>query len=420
MLKPVHGRMFIKKILLLACFMPILWMFASAANAAIWVDENSWDDEWEERYREWVNQYWTEEFFMNPEQPLYNKVEHDCADAGYLMRMVFSYENRLPFIIRNVHKGGFISNKMKKWDRLPQEKRMRKFMDYVADMTSTQTLKLDTYPVALNDIKPGDVYVAPGVHSYQIVNITDTGIAEVMASTTPKAARPLSRYKSFPFYVPEDKHKRDGYRRFISPANIKKSIKKQPGYSEEQFDVADSVGQNYVKFTDVITKKLGTREEKPREKSLRLLTALTMYANDRGVYVYDAQWHLKEMRAKGRKCMNRSEYDSFSTPGRDKRLKQFFDAVRDHISVAFVKDRQSAPQRWAAAIFSENPDPRDLRELNKYFNVKLVLGMDYTMPLRELREKVDAGSLVGDPHAPIDYRWGIRTDPPYKPTCPTY
>jgi len=40
--------------------------------------------------------------------------------------------------------------------------------------------------------------------------------------------------------------------------------------------------------------------------------------------------------------------------------------------------------------------------------------------LRELREKVDEGSLVSDPHAPIDYRWGIRTDPPYEPTCPTY
>lgn len=396
-------------------------LFANIAHSAVWVAENEWDDGWEEKYREWVNSYWTEEFFMTEDEPLYYKLEHDCADAGYLMRLIFSYEHSLPFIVRNAHKGGFISNKMKKWDKLPKEKRLRKFMDYITDVTSTQTLRYDTYPVALKDIKPGDVYVAPGVHSYQIINITETGIAEVMASTTPKAARHLARYKSFPFYIPEESEKMtDGYRRFISPKNYKLSMQKQPGFSDEQYRIADRVQQNYVRFTDEITRQLGEREETPDEKSLRLLTALTMYANDRGTYIYDAQWQLKEMKEKGRKCMTRAEYDAFSTPGRDKRLKQFFDAVEDHVNESFEKDKRSASQRWAAAIFSDNPDPRDLKQMNEYFNVKLVLGMDYTMPLRELREKLDAGSLVSDPHAPIDYRWGIRTDPPYKPSCPTY
>lgn len=400
-------------------------LLSASANAAVWVAENEWDDGWEGKYREWVQQYWTEEFFMSKDQPLYNKIEHDCADAGYLMRLIFSYENRLPFIIHNMHdkNRGFISNKKSTWDKLPEEKRLRKFMEYVTDVTSTQSLKLDTYPIALDDIKPGDIYVAPGVHSYQIVNITKKGIAEVMASTTPKAARYLSRYKSFPFYVPEDsKTMMDGYRRFISPQNMKKPMQKQPGFSDEQYRLASSVENNYVRFTDELTKALREEgeSETPAEKSRRLLTALTMYANDRGAYVYEAQWHLKEMREKNRKCMTRAEYDAYSTPGRDKRLKQFFDAVHDHINKAFDKDKKSAEQRWAAAIFSEKPDPRDLKQMNEYFNVKLVLGMNYTMSLRELREKVDAGSLVGDPHAPIDYRWGIRTDPPYKPSCPQY
>ena len=47
-------------------------------------------------------------------------------------------------------------------------------------MTSTRSLKNDTYPIALSDIKPGDIYVAPGVHSYQIIRITDKGVAEVI------------------------------------------------------------------------------------------------------------------------------------------------------------------------------------------------------------------------------------------------
>jgi hypothetical protein len=391
---------------------------------------------------------------MNEATPLYYKLSHDCADAVYLMRLVFSYENQLPFVINNAHEKGDISNTMNKWNRLSADKRVRKFMDYVTDMTSTKTLKNDTYPIALGDIKPGDLYVSPGVHSYQIVNITNTGIAEVMASTTPKAPRPLSHYESFPFYVPEDsKNMSDGYRRFKQPTNIHKHITKQPGFSSEQYKIADSVEQNYVGFTDVISKKLrdtaradvekaleiakesgdskkvgelnklqkSIRKEKPAEKSERLITALCMYANDRGAYVYDAQYHLLEMKKKGRSCMTKTEYDNFSTPGRDKRLTKFFKAVGDHIADNYQKDKTSHAQRWAAAIFSEKePQPLDLKELNAFCKVEMSLQSGFFITLRELRKKSEAGELVSDPNAPLDYRWGITTEPKYKAKCPTY
>ncbi len=411
-----------RKVFSLASLLLITLLFISPVKAAVWQNENEWDSDWEARYREWVNKEWKEDFFMNPDKPLYYKLSHDCADAVYLMRLIFSYEHRLPFVINNAHGKGTISNKMKTWDKLPPKKRVRRFMDYVSDMTSTQTLAHDTYPIALADISPGDVYVSPGIHSYQIVNITETGIAEVMASTTPKAPRYLSRYESFPFYVPENTKKMtDGYRRFKQPKNIHKRMQDQPGFSDEQYRVADEVGHNYVKFTDIISSKLGVRKEKPAEKSLRLLMALCMYANDRGVYVYDALYHIKEIRAKGRKCMTRSEYDNFSTPTRDKRLRQFFDAVREHIKSTYSQDKHSAPQRWAAAIFSEKPPhPRDMKELDKFCKVELSLQSGYFMSLRELRIKSDAGVLISDPNAPLDYRWGITTEPPYKPKCPTY
>ena len=110
---------------------------------------------------------------MNEKTPIYYKYSHDCADAVYAMRLIFSYEYKLPFVIHNPSRPGkLISNRKKRWDKLPQEKRVRKFLDYVADMTSTKSLSRDTYPIALDDIKPGDIYAAPGVHSYQIVNIT--------------------------------------------------------------------------------------------------------------------------------------------------------------------------------------------------------------------------------------------------------
>jgi len=211
----------------------IFLIHCSSSYAMVWKSENTWNNVWEKRYQYWVKNNWTEEFFMNEKKPMYYKFSHDCADATYAMRLIFSYEYKLPFVIHNPAKRGkTISNGKIRWDKYPEKKRVRKFLDYVANATSTRSLSQDTFPIALDDIKAGDIYVAPDVHSYQVVNITDSGVAEVMSSTTPKAPRFLDRIPSFPFYVPEDvKRERDGYRRFIQPQNIRKSIKKQPGYS---------------------------------------------------------------------------------------------------------------------------------------------------------------------------------------------
>ncbi|CAA6825946.1 MAG: Unknown protein [uncultured Thiotrichaceae bacterium] len=400
----------------------LFFIVSGTSTAAVWKDTNKWDRNWEKKYQEWVKANWTEEFFMDDKKPLYYKLEHDCADAVYLMRLIFSYEHKLPFVINNAHKRGkLITNKMRTWDKLPEDKRMRKFMDYVSDTTSTKTLRHDTYPIALHDLKPGDVYVAPGVHSYQIVNITETGVAEVMASTTPKAPRFLSRIASFPFYVPEDyKGKSDGYRRFIQPQNIRKSRQAQPGYNEEQYKIARDVKYNYVAFTDVISRRLGKRPELVPEKTMRLLIALCMYANDRSVYVYDALWHLQEIRKKGRQCMTRTEYDNYSTPSRDKRLRAFFSSVKIHLDSTWKKDSNSMPQVMAATIFrSKPPPPRETKMTNDFCMVQMSLGESYYMSLRDLRINLEKNKVISDPHAPLEYRWGIGNKP-YKASCRAY
>ena len=414
-----------KKLIASVLFLLSMVILPMTASAEVWPNENVWDDVWEGRYRDWVRTNWKDDIFMDPSKPIYYEFENDCADAVYAMRLVFSFENRLPFIINNRDKAGkIISNSMSTWDNLSPPQRVRQFMNYVADMTSSESLRNDTYPIALNDIKPGDIYVAPGVHSYQIVNVTDTGIAEVMASTTPKQARYLLRTPSFPFYVPEDKRFGDGYRRFKEPQNVMKPANQQPGYSEEQFQVAADVQLDYVAFTDVISKKLGKRVESPDEKTQRLLLALCMYANDRSVYVYDALWYLQKIRNEGRHCMNAKEYNDHSTPGRDKRLHLFFDSIRRHLDRVGRFDPRSQPARWAKAVFSnDEPPPQEMKFLNDFCQVQMTLVDDgqpnYYMSLRELRQNVEAGSLVSDPHAPLAHRWGIIKQP-FVSDCPTY
>ena len=406
------------KYVLLVCLLSL----SSPSMAMVWRATNTWDDVWEKRYQHWVKHNWTEEFFMDEKKPIYYKFSHDCADAVYAMRIIFAYENKLPFVIKNpARRGRTISNGKTRWDKLPEPQRVRKFLDYVSNNTSTRSLEHDTFPIALDDIKPGDVYVAPDVHAYQIVNVTDTGIAEVMSSTTPKAPRFLDRIPSFPFYVPEDvKGKSDGYRRFIQPQNIRKSIKKQPGYSDEQFKIAEAVKFDYVKFTDIISSALGKRIEKPDEKTLRLLIAMCKYANDRSVYVYDALWHLQKIRKKGRKCMTRAEYNNYSTPSRDRRLKAFFNAVKNHHEKNQKYKHWTQPQRWAKTLFAvKQPRPSEIKDLNSFCKVQMSLGEEYFIPLRELRQNLSAGKVISDPHAPLEYRWGAQTSP-YKPVCKAY
>jgi hypothetical protein len=62
----------------------------SSTHAAVWKAENKWDDVWEKRYQHWVKNNWTEEFFMDEKKPIYYKYSHDCADAVYAMRLIFS------------------------------------------------------------------------------------------------------------------------------------------------------------------------------------------------------------------------------------------------------------------------------------------------------------------------------------------
>jgi hypothetical protein len=419
-MKKTHQRTGMKGL-----FLIILFLFISfSAEAAVWQNKNTWNDRWERQYQQWVQKNWTPDKFMNPKNPHYFLIAHDCADAVYLMRLIFSYENKLPFVIHDpARPSRLISNKMKKWDRVPKgNKRLREFINYINLKVGTRSIANDTFPVALSDIKPGDVYVTPGTHSYQIAGITETGVPIIMSSTTPASPKMLARLTSFPFFVPEDKRKRDGYRRFIQPQNIRKAIHRQPGYSDEQYRVAARTNYNFIYFTDVMAKKLGKRPETQEEKSNRLINALCAFAQERTNYVTTAVYYMENIRKHmKRRCMDRSEYDYYSTPSRDKRLKRFFQEVRN---AAFSKGQRSNPNEWSAkrvakAIFEPKPNARDLRDMRFFCQVHTMEDSRQTLSLRQLWLNLARGLVSSDPNAPMEARWGL-VKRPYKQECRRY
>jgi len=232
------------------------------------------------------------------------------------------------------------------------------------DRVGTRSFAKDSFPIELSQIKAGDLYTEPGTHSYAITGITDTGVTAIMSSTTPASPKNMTQLYSYPFFIPHDKiNETDGYRRFKWPRFINKPAKQHAGYSSEQYEIAEKVGQDYVPFTDIIAKKLRRREEPLEEKTMRLMHSLCSFAKERVNYVNDG-------------------------------IKKII-------------------------FHPELPDGL-LDQLDKFCGLAIYPDDDKKhINLRQLWEVMLADKLSSDPHAPFDSRWGL-SDTKFVGSCPTF
>ena len=410
---------------LFGCVLLLGQILTGTASATVWDSGNNyWNDSWEIKYQNWVSENWKPDFFMSPVKPNYDRIPHDCADAIYLMRAVFSYENKLPFKIHYLNKKDkYISNTMTTWDKLPQDQRFRAFAQFMNDRVGTRSLPHDSFPIELAQIKAGDLYVEPGTHSYAMTGITDTGVTAIMSSTTPASPKNMIQLYSYPFFIPSDAvGQSDGYRRFKWPRNIAKPMQQQPGYSNEQYQIAQKVGLDYVPFTDIIAKKLRRREEPLEEKTMRLMHSLCSFAKERVNYVNDGIAFITRLKEQGkRQCMTATEYDYYSTPSRDKRLFRFFKEVE---KIAYeggqLTEDQINAQVLARSIFHPELPDGLLDQLDKFCGLAIYPDENVKhINLRQLWQVMLKDKVSFDPHAPFDNRWGL-TENKFVGSCPTF
>ncbi|HIO96322.1 MAG TPA: hypothetical protein EYG71_00160 [Leucothrix sp.] len=256
-----------------------------------------------------------------------------------------------------------------------------------------------------------------------MTGITETGVTAIMSSTTPASPKQLIQLYSYPFFIPHDSvGMTDGYRRFKWPRNIDKPMQQQPGFSNEQYVVAQKVGLNYVPFTDIISKKLQRRKEPLEEKTMRLMHSLCSFAKERVNYVNDGLAYVTKLRTSGkRQCMNAKEYDYYSTPSRDKRLYRFFQEVRN---IAYqggkMEEDKVNGQVLARTIFHPELPDGLVKELDEFCGLAIYPnGNTKHINLRQLWESFEKGEISSDPHAPFDNRWGL-TKQKFVGSCKTY
>lgn len=332
----------------------------SSSHAAVWQDEHQWNDEWEARFGDWMGVRYTSNLFL--EGP-YADIAHDCADASYYARLLFAYENKLPFVIQDpawvgpdsprgegfnslVEEYGedspyakverFIHNRMAYFDRFPPEQRLGEFIEFVGNVVWTKALINDTYPVSIDRrwFRPGVVAVLPrreivsepnpffdaesftetvtviAGHAQMVTDVDDKGIIHYMKSSMPAKVQGL-RSTTLNSFVPSAEG--GSFRYWKQPHQYDAPIEELPGYGLEQFEVEGV-------FEDAVQDRLAQVRESRHERIARLTGELCAQLNERIGVVVDA-WRYK-LKIGQVHCMNAEEYDLYSTPNRDKKLRK--------------------------------------------------------------------------------------------------
>lgn len=406
-----------KKLLIVCIFLPI------QALAAVWTNTESWTPEWEQKYQEWVKTEWTRDYFTKPGP--YQNVALDCADAVYAMRLVFSSLNGLPFAMKDPTGSGIISNDMTRFDKLSKNERLRSFLLYVFAIGSTASLPNDSYPVAVNRkaITSGVFLLTDrkSHHSWTVRYISDVGIPFLIFASRPAKTVFYERYEypsigfTFPMGILAERHA--GFRAFRTRDQLRMNVWDVPGYSLEQYQIPDKV------WISTMTKRLQLRQESVQAKLERVLIEACRGSSERAEIVRQGFLLSEKI---GSRCMNSKEYDDFSTPNRDARMKATFEDLASSVEDYEVEAQQNpgAVSLDADLYLNAKSVVSGLNLNTNYCSVQIggpQTGEDILLPLREVFLASVQDRLSNNPHDSLKMRWGLQKGPSSKAkSCPVY
>ncbi|WP_413287664.1 hypothetical protein [Bdellovibrio sp. HCB337] len=399
-------RMHIFRFIIVTAFLGM-----TSAKAAVWQETQSWDSSWEKKYSEWVRNSFNEEIFVSGP---YKDISTDCSDAVYAARVIFAYEHKLPFVIRDSTGGGSrITNKMSRFDDISDSlKRVRKFIVFVGQATSTKTLPDDTYPVKINReyVRAGTVWTRPRQNAASIIDrivrggagqdpghaelvksVSDTGVIYLIGSTVPKAVRQMHTTSSLVFMPVETT---TGLRNWIPADYYGRSKSSIPGYSLEQYNTLGSEGgdsRHIRTWTRDVQKRLALREESKEESIERQADDVCGLVNARVDIVADGEERRRHLDGA---CMDQGDYEAYSTPSRDNRIKESLFQIMDAANAkGFTKTQK-------------------LKKLKSYLDrcPDIRISSGRTISLYEFALQLMKGNVSNNPNHNFEARWGLGRD----------
>jgi len=396
----------------------IFAFLVSNSQAAVWEAQNSWSQEWEEKYASWVKDNWDENFFVKKNTP-FNGLKLDCADAVYSMRVIFSFLHSLPFAAKDPTSGSKkITNAMKRWDDISDpEKRIRLFLKYIYPILSTSTLPDDTFPVEVDKktIRSGALLLTDhkNHHSWTIKEITPEGVPHLIYSSRPAKSQIKQRigFPSMGFVFPKGlkPSRHAGFRNFRQPEHVGLPVWEVPGYSLEQYSLP------YAKWRRIVQQKLATREESYDQQLQRLFTDACQNAQERVTAVNEGLEYIAGLS----RCLDSKEYGDFSTPNRDQRLRDSFVDLFEAIQDAKDVGAQLSPE--LGPLISALSSPGGLENTPYSETCRIEIRPGEYMSFSELANRSLSNRLSNNPHDPSEYRWGEKKGRSVRARrCPVY
>ncbi len=400
------------------------------ARANVWTEKNTWSPTWEKAYEVWVLSDWKVDVFARKNLPTgeanpFFGLRTDCADTVYSMRIIFAYENSLPFVAVDPTGGQtLISNRMNRWNSIPNEKsRVREFLLFAYDTFSTHSLPADTYPVAISreTVHAGGLMLttAKNHHSWTIQSILTIGVPHLIFNSTVGAGTGsmLQERTSWPNpeWVFEGQYSPAGHaglRYWRQHSDLQKPEWEVQGYSDEQYKIPIS------KWIDVVQGKLAIVNETEPQKIQRLIESVCAGVQGRVAVVKEGVNYLRQV---GGRCLNYEEYDTYSSPNRDRRvfddllaLRQAYRSIDanqklDTLSVKvldqlrkifpFIREPVQVEQRK----MSPSKITADSICIVTYASSS---AQDRQIDLAEYRRRSFEGLLSNNPNESFEQRWG--------------
>lgn len=386
---------------LMICLFGSLIFGAASADAAVWTTKRAWTDQDEVRFGEFIRTL-PLNYLDKGTHPFAN-IPTDCADAAYALRIVFSFQNGLPFEATLFD--GKITNESARFDDVADEvQRVRKFIQLVRNGTNTRSLIEDSYPIAIRRgvVRPGTMFLHPqgsskvpltyrAGHVYYIQSVGQNGIIRYVSSTVPAAVRSLNARNGIVFAPMTEE---GGYRAWKRPG-----AKAQANESLEQFRLGGWKANSYrdgslwTRWQDAIVARLAVRAATPEEDLAAKRENLEGVVRER-IKVVREGWAFYRKNYAAGQCMSARDYDAHSTPTRDVKVQielQDFEAAANR----FVDSRFN----WSRASA--------LRKVYAQSQFEVMPGLTIDVAQLKIAFLSDRVLAVSEPeHAP-EVRWGL-------------
>jgi|GEM_PF-1120483 len=425
---------------LLIALIPLL--FSLSVRAQVWNDTNTWSPEWETRFATWVQQNWQVDFFSrktlpNGQSNPYYGLHMDCADTIYSMRIIFSFENQLPFVVQDPTTiGKTLSNRMTRWNsESNQVQRMRNFLNFMYGVLSTLSLPNDTFPVPVSRkwIHSGSLMktTPKNHHSWSVKEILPIGVPHLIFNSTVGANSGFGLQERISWPNPEWVFETNftpagtaGFRYWRTEADLNKPVWEVANYSEEQYRIP--LGQ----WNKIVQAKLAVTSETDDQQIRRLFQTVCDGMQTRIASVNDGLGFLRAMNPN--QCMDYPTYDTYSTPNRDHRVFDDFAALRRTYKEMLKENGASGvsaalkPQLEKIFPYLEmSAAAETARMTESSIDQRSTCLIEYTpgktIDLAEAKRRLFADLMSNNPLDEVEYRWGERKGPsPRAQACQSW